>query len=209
MNFDEIQQHYARTMGRITNTFYYGGIESLRNDGELSADERQHRAWNLYDGARDMARQATAERNEKLAERERSLHRRLFGAPSALLSVDAPAKAAFTDAIGRAAVADDEALARMAAAAEHTGDSILAKAVFAESHRRGRGDLMQDYLRSYPEAREAFGEFSRIPSAEERERAVERAPNAVPEPTAPQIAPTPAARIRAQEQNTVTRPMAG
>ncbi len=208
MNFDEIQQTYARTMGRITNTFYYGGIESLRNDGELSADERQHRAWNLYDGARDMARQATAERNEKLAERERSLHRRLFGAPSALLSVDAPAKAAFTDAIGRAAVADDEALARMAAAAEHTGDSVLAKAVFAESHRRGRGDLMQDYLHRYPEAQEAFGEFSQIPSAEERERSLERAPQAIPEPRYSQVAPTPEAQRRQRDENTI-RPMAG
>jgi hypothetical protein len=210
MNYDEIQQQYAKVMGRITNDLYHGGIERLRNDAGISPDERQHRAWNLYDQARDMAREATAERNERLAERERVLHRKLFGAPSGgLVPTDGHAKAAFTDAIGRAAVADDEALERMAAAAEHTGDSTLAKAVFAESHRRERGDLMQTYLQRYDDAREAFGEFSEIPSAEERERSLERAPEAIPAPTFQQIAPTPQARLQEQQSNTITRPMGG
>lgn len=213
MNHDEIQQHYSKVMGNVTTTMYLNGLEKLRDNGELEEGERQHRAWNLFDGARDMARQATAERNAKLAERESSLKRKLFGAPAGgLVPADGATRAAFTTALGAAATADDEALARMASAAEHTGDRTLAKAVFSESHRRGRGDLMQQYLQggvADESVREAFGEYSQLPSAEEREQAVERVSQAIPEPTNAQIAPTREAQARAQEQNINTRPMAG
>ncbi len=209
MDYNEIQQGYSKVMGKVTST-YYGGLERLRNNGDLSEGERQHQAWSIYDHARELTRQATAERNQKLAERERSLKRKLFGDPGGgLVPAEAATRAAFSDAIGRAAVADDDALARMAAAAEHTGDSVLARAVFAESHRRGRGDLMQHYLQGNDEAREKFGEFSQIPSTEERERSLERAPQAIPEPTSAQIAPTREAHARALERNINTRPMAG
>ncbi len=209
MNYDDIQQHYSKIMGRVTST-YYGGLERLRNNGELSEGERQNQAWNIYDHARDLTRQATRERNEKLSERERSLKRKLFGAPGGgLVPAEASTKAAYTDALGRAASSDDEALQRMVAAAQLAGDSTLARACFSEAYRRGHGDLMNAYLQGNDEARETFGEFSQIPSEDVREQSLDRAPTAIPEPTSAQIAPTPAAQARALEKNTITRPLAG
>lgn len=193
MNFDEIQQKYGATMRRLTTELYDNGLVRLRDDANMDDAERTHKAWNLYDAARDLARQATEERNQQLAKREEQLTRSLFGAPNGF-TVDASTKAAFTEALSRAATADDEGLERLAAAAKHTGDSTLWRATFTEAQRRERGDIAYEYLQAHERDRERYDELV-------------NAPQSIPEPRFAQVAPTPQAQRRAQAQD--ARPLGG
>jgi hypothetical protein len=142
--------------------------------------QRTEEAWAAHDTANTLMHQATQQRNEALEKRERELMKHLFGASGQESA----------DALARAAMADDEQLASLSRMAAKTGSRGLARAVFIEAHERGRGDLMNEYLQSNPEARPYFEELVSIPGPEERERTLSNASTVIPEPTAEQVRPS-------------------
>lgn len=186
MNLEEIHQRHAQSTSRVTE-LYYGGLADLREDLGLSPDERVERAWNVRDAAVELLRTATEQRNEELDKREAQLRRTLFGTPNGAIYPER--QAAYTEALSRAAVADEEGLERMHRLAKKAGDSTLAKAVAAEAHERGRGDLLSEYLSGHPQARESYDELAAIPDADARQRTLDNVPRAIPQPRADQVQP--------------------
>ena len=208
MDLEAIHQKYGEVVANVTTSMYYNGLQSIRDDGTLDEHERTERAWNLYDEAKKRLVEATERRNVELEKREDELRRSLFGGPG--MFADPAERAAFSESLGRAALADDEALDRLAAAAEYTGNTTLAKAVFAEANRRGRGDIEETYLRRYPVERDKFSELKQIPDAEARANALDNATRvmSMSEPSWTDVAPTPDAQRIANEAKRA-RPLRG
>jgi hypothetical protein len=187
MNLEEIHQRHGQATNRV-NELYYGGLADLREDIELTPDERTERAWNIRDAAIELMYTATEQRNAEIEKREGELRRSLFRVPNAIIYPER--SAAYTKAIGDAALADDAGLERLHRAAKKTGDSTLARAVASEAHERGRTELLSEYLGAHPEAREAYDELASIPDADARERALDNVRRSIPEPRSEQVQPS-------------------
>jgi hypothetical protein len=166
---DQILQEFHGKVGQIDDDLeaIKDGVRGVVADGHVPADEIVDTLHEAYDEADGEYAAALEARNEKLAQRGAQLRAELFGAPSGA------AGPAFTNALTRAANADDDQLTALAQLAATTGDSTLGRAVFATAVQRGRADLGLPWLEANPEARKAFTELGTMPTPEERERALD------------------------------------
>jgi hypothetical protein len=203
MNLDSIHQEYAHAVQNTTELFY-GALEEIKANRDLDADERAREAWAAHAAAREALGRAAALRNEALAGRQDALERKLFRGPNALSNEAGHAN--YTRALEQVAAADDATLEHMGKLAQKTRNGALSRAVFAEAHERGMGELVSRYLSGHDEDSEVYEELSSIPDEAARDQALDNVAQAIPESTTAQV--TPRAHI-ADTQEPAARPLAG
>jgi hypothetical protein len=187
-----LEEHQRRTaqiaMGVMDAYAEIGaeGIEEGRYLDQLTGEQRLAILRGQTAEKASEARASAVEENvveaeryaEEVRELRRSLKPRLFDV-------------ADTTLLATVAVYSDEQLAAVFDTAVHTGSQDLAKAVFAEADRRGRGDLVNRYFSEVgPSATDFYQEWRELPDEQALERKIENAPAAVPEPTPYQLMPS-------------------
>lgn len=201
----QIQEAYEKGLSNITG-HYFGALDELKNEAESDDTERSNYSWGAYDTARMLIRQATEERNEAFEKRAGELKRKLFGGPSALLGSE-QARREYDEAV-RTVSQQPWQVGDFMAIAQKTGNQALARAAFAVADETGEELVVNEFLNRNPDAREHYEELRAIPDAESRAEAVERAPEALIQPTESMVRPTPEAHDRAQAAKQY-RPLAG
>lgn len=196
-SYTDIQGAYEKGTSRILNWYLNERLGGLKNDATIPDDERRRQAWDSHKAAKEMLQAATVQRNEALEKREGELKRKLFGGPS---SWDKEALASYQAALSKA-LDHSYMLDDLLNIALKSGDRHLARAVFTVAEEvGGEPEVVQRYLEHNEEAREHYRELISIPDKETRERAVQRAPEAIAQPTDNMVRPTPEAFERLRQE---------
>lgn len=117
---------------------YFGQVESIRGNGDLTAEARQRRIAQAYSQASSAMAELKSGWEQSNVRRQETLTRDLFGSSGAS-GADA---ISFRDALDRAAqIETPEEAARILARAQNTGDTVLARAVAQAAYEQMGGAL--------------------------------------------------------------------
>ncbi len=147
-------------------------IAAIRADGNLSDQGKREAMAAVYAPLKHQLqaiRDGIAERDQK---RKVELERKLFGLPANALSVDV---IGYRDALDRAAGLENyEQAAALLDRAESSGDTQLARAIFAHAYESGGpgntgwNRIVEDYLDRHPETVDTVAELINVTPNGER-----------------------------------------
>jgi hypothetical protein len=189
---------------------YADGINAIRDDVELTDEQRQDRAADLFERHearyRDLSRSLAAQVEERLAVTERAL----FGQPGAgSLAADNAAReaqrAGFRDALLRLSGADEARLSEAVEVAGLTGDAVLLRAARVVAERKGLSDLVEQSVFGGGSEYEQSAYAVRLALPSEENLGIVSGAFAPERPSRTEITPTDATRQAAESAARVRR----
>jgi hypothetical protein len=190
---------------------YADGINAIRDDGELTDEQRLDQAADLFEQHEARYRELSQTLAAQVEERLASTGRALFGQPGAgsLAADDATReaqRAGFRDALLRLSGADEARLSEAVEVAGLTGDAVLLRAARVTAERQGLSDLVERSVFSGGSSeyeQTAYAERLALPSGENL--GIVTSAFAPDRPSHSEITPTAATRQAAESAARVRR----